>query len=143
MKTILILAACALCYSASAQNKIDLSKAPGNTSAISATKKSDAELLRNSKNNTAPTVIEEDELSDRYKADIQSSPNNGFSTTTATQPFNQGNIGNFNFNSAPTNTIHSTQYNQNLGNGVNSQSTIKIDETGKIHSSSTSIKLGK
>ncbi|MCB0698892.1 MAG: hypothetical protein H6551_06175 [Chitinophagales bacterium] len=143
MKTIFTAIACMLYIGASAQDKIDLSKEPVETSPMSAIKKSNAELLKESKNNTAPIIIQEDELSDRYKANLGSNSGSGVSTTTSPQSNQQNNTGNFNFNTAPTNTIQTNQYNQNLGNGVKSQSTIKIDETGKVRSSSSSIKLGK
>ena len=124
----------AVLFSAGAQAQtVDLSKpAPGQPTNDLTVKKSNAQLLQESKAKD-PTQVSDEELSEKYKADVKnpSGTSRVFVPATATTPGGNN----------PGGMMNSNTTQQNIGN-LKTNSTLIYDDAGKVRGNSTSINLG-
>lgn len=139
ISTLSLIILCNTILYAQEKKHINLSE-PGNGSSLSNINKSNATLLQenSSDGNQVNDRLHPDKLNEKYKADLE-----GANGSTPSQIPNTSTGLDFNTNTMqPQTKYNSTQYNQNLGNGIKASSTIYTDESGKVRTSNSGIQFG-
>lgn len=138
ISTLSLIILCSTVLYAQEQEHINLSAPVG--SSLSDINKSNATLLQENSGdaNQVSDRLHTDKLNEKYKADLE-----GANGSIPSQIPNTSTGLDFNTNTMqPQTKYNSTQYNQNLGNGIKASSTIYTDESGKVRTSNSGIQFG-